>query len=219
MDYNTIRNSRDEGIHSTPLDKLPMKKNLDKFRGCLIGGAAGDALGYTIEFWDENFIFSKYGKNGITEYHLHNGKAWVSDDTQMTMFTANGLLFGTTRGCLRGIIGPYPSYIANSYRDWYKTQIESYAHCNRKFITNWLMNVSEMFADRGPGITCMTSIDAGCYGTIEKPINDSKGCGGVMRVAPIGLYFGDSSRCEEGKFILNMDLKHSLLSLFFLQLY
>lgn len=26
-------------------------------------------------------------------------------------------------------------------------------------------------------------------GTIAHPINDSKGCGGVMRVAPIGLYF------------------------------
>jgi hypothetical protein len=53
MDYNAIRSSWDKEIYSTPLDKLPMKKNLDKFRGCLIGGAAGDALGYTIEFFDE----------------------------------------------------------------------------------------------------------------------------------------------------------------------
>lgn len=192
MDYNAIRSSWDKEIYSTPLDKLPMKKNLDKFRGCLIGGAAGDALGYTIEFFDENFIFAKYGVDGVTCYHPLKGLARVSDDTQMTMFTATGLLFGTTRGCMRGIMGSYPSYIAGAYREWYKTQIESYEHCNRKFITSWLMNVPEMFADRGPGVTCMTSIDAGCYGTVEKPINDSKGCGGVMRVAPISLYFGDS---------------------------
>ena len=25
-------------------------KNIDKYRGCLIGGAAGDALGYAVEF-------------------------------------------------------------------------------------------------------------------------------------------------------------------------
>lgn len=25
-------------------------KNLDKYRGCLIGGAVGDALGYAVEF-------------------------------------------------------------------------------------------------------------------------------------------------------------------------
>ena len=133
MDYNTIRDSWDKEAYSTPLDKHPMKKNLDKFRGCLIGGAAGDALGYAVEFLSENFIFSKFGKCGITEYMLHNGKAWISDDTQMTMFTANGLLFGTTRGCTRGNMGTYPSYIAIAYREWYKTQIETYANCNRKF--------------------------------------------------------------------------------------
>ena len=32
-------------------------KNLDKYRGCLIGGAAGDALGYAIEFFDEKVYF------------------------------------------------------------------------------------------------------------------------------------------------------------------
>jgi ADP-ribosylglycohydrolase len=169
-----------------------MKKNLDKFRGCLIGGAAGDALGYPIEHLTENFLFATFGEKGITEYRPLKGMARISDDTQMTMFTANGLLFGTTRGCTRGIMGTYPSYVAHSYRDWYKTQFESYEHCNRKFITSWLMNVPEMFADRGPGRTCLTSIDAGCYGTIENPINDGKAKGGVMRVAPIGLYFGDS---------------------------
>ena len=195
MDYNAIRNAWGADAretYSTPLDKLPMKKNLDKFRGCLIGGAAGDALGYPIEHLTENFLFATFGENGITEYRPLKGMARISDDTQMTMFTANGLLFGTTRGCTRGIMGTYPSYVAHSYRDWYKTQFESYEHCNRKFITSWLMHVPEMFADRGPGRTCLTSIDAGCYGTIEKPINDGKANGGVMRIAPVGLYFGDS---------------------------
>lgn len=192
MDYNAIRDAWRSELECTPLDKLPMKKNLDKFRGCLIGGAAGDALGYTVEFVSENFLFSRFGKNGITEYRLHNGKAWISDDTQMTMFTANGLLFGTTRGSLRGVMGTYPSYIAVAYREWYKTQMEFFSHCNRKFSTCWLLNVPELFENRAPGNTCLSAIDAGCCGSIEKPINNSKGCGGVMRVAPIGLYFGDS---------------------------
>ena len=61
MDYNVNRDSCDKETYSTPLDKLSTKKNLDKFRGCLIGGAAGDALGYAIEFLSENFIFAKFG--------------------------------------------------------------------------------------------------------------------------------------------------------------
>lgn len=195
IDYDSIRNAWGKNAketYGTPLDKLPMKKNLDKFQGCLIGGAAGDALGYTVEFLSENHIFSKFGSAGITEYQLHNGKAWISDDTQMTMFTANGLLFGITRGHMRGIMGPYPGYVALAYREWYKTQTESFTHCNRSSSSCWLLNVPELFATRAPGYTCLSAIEDGCCGSIEKPINNSKGCGGVMRVAPIGLYFGDS---------------------------
>lgn len=96
-------------------------RNIDRFRGCLIGGAAGDALGYAVEFLDEGQIFGKYGSSGITEYNLTNGKALISDDTQMTLFTANALLFATTRGMTRSIKGSYESYIQTMYKCWYRT--------------------------------------------------------------------------------------------------
>ena len=38
-------------------------------------------------------------------------------------------------------------------------------------------------------MTCMSALSQEKLGSIEEPINNSKGCGGVMRVAPIGLYF------------------------------
>lgn len=165
-------------------------KNLDKYRGCLIGGAAGDALGYAIEFFDEKSILQKFGERGITEYELTNGKALISDDTQMTLFTANGLLLGKTRGQLRGIMAPYPSYIACCYIDWYRTQTESYPIDKEKpYAYTWLVNIPELFHRRAPGNTCMSAISEGANGTVNKPTNRSKGCGGVMRVAPVGLYF------------------------------
>jgi ADP-ribosylglycohydrolase len=43
-------------------------KNIDKYRGCLIGGAAGDALGFPIEFMEEGEIFERYGSEGIQAY-------------------------------------------------------------------------------------------------------------------------------------------------------
>ncbi len=33
----------------------------------------------------------------------------------------------------------------------------------------------------------MSALVSGTPGTVAKPLNDSKGCGGVMRVAPVGL--------------------------------
>ena len=165
-------------------------REIDRFRGCLIGGAAGDALGYAVEFMSAQRIFNQYGDQGITQYSLTHGVAQISDDTQMTLFTATGLLLGTTRGSVRGIMGPYSGYIACSYRDWLKTQKEAYPLPN-EYHYSWLVDVPELFSRRAPGNTCMSALESKKDGSIEQPINHSKGCGGVMRVAPIGLYFND----------------------------
>lgn len=172
-------------------------RDLNKFKGCLIGGAVGDALGYAVEFLPASSIFQKYGKNGIVEYELRHGVAEISDDTQMTLFTATGLLLGTTRGMTRGVMGDYAEdYIAHSYRDWYRTQTEQYP-LPEEYHYSWLVNVPEMFHRRAPGNTCLSALKQGGNGSIEKPINNSKGCGGVMRVAPIGIYFADKGFPEE----------------------
>ncbi len=174
-----------------------MKKNLDNIRGSLIGGAAGDALGYAVEFLSEEAIFKRYGEPGITEYHLQDGLGRISDDTQMTLFTANGLLIGTTRGCMRGIQGPYPSYISKAYQEWYMTQLQDFSHTNRENCYCWLMNIPKLYSRRAPGNTCINAIGSGGRGSVSNHINDSKGCGGVMRVAPIGLYFDE--KCDDLK--------------------
>lgn len=78
----------------------------DRIRGSLMAGAAGDALGYTVEFMSRRSILAQYGNKGITKFDLSSdGKALVSDDTQMTLFTACGMLMGVTRGYMRGIGG------------------------------------------------------------------------------------------------------------------
>ena len=165
----------------------------DRFRGCLIGGAAGDALGYAVEFMSAQKIFDQYGDHGITDYRLTNGVAQISDDTQMTLFTATGLLHGTTRGSIRGIMGPYSRTIACSYHDWLKTQNEAFPLPN-EYHYSWLVDVPELFSRRAPGNTCLSALESGKAGSIDNPINRSKGCGGIMRVAPIGLYFNDKRK-------------------------
>lgn len=167
-------------------------RSLDKFRGCLLAGAAGDALGFEVEFLSEEAIFERFGEAGITEYCLHGGVAEISDDTQMTLFTATGLLLGTTRGMNRGIMGSYESYIHLSYKDWLRTQTDMFP-LSKEYHYSWLTNISQLFSRRAPGNTCMSALLCEKAGSTENPINHSKGCGGVMRVAPIGLYFCDKS--------------------------
>lgn len=163
------------------------EKILDKYKGCLYGGAIGDALGYPIEFRRAEDIFTIYGGDGIQYYELFHGKALISDDTQMTLFTANGLLEGYTRLCLRGIMGKWQSYVELAYKDWLITQNEASETANM-YCKSWLLNVKEMYNRRAPGNTCLSALMAKKCGNISEPINNSKGCGGVMRVAPVGLY-------------------------------
>ncbi len=159
----------------------------EKYLGCLIGGAVGDALGYPIEFRSAEDIRTIYGPNGIQEYELSHGKAYISDDTQMTLFTANGLLVGYTRLCLRGIMGKWQSYVQLAYQDWLTTQQPTY-HSETKDCKSWLLKCEELHNLRAPGNTCLSALNSPIIGSIDKPINSSKGCGGVMRVAPVGLY-------------------------------
>ena len=163
------------------------KKYLPKIQGALIGGAAGDALGYEVEFMRDSEIRRRFGPDGITAYVLHGGKALFSDDTQMTLFTANGLLYGETCVSLHGTRKKAWSYIRDAYKDWLYTQDPS--HKPDRFIS-WLVSIPELHCRRAPGMTCMSAMRSKRVGTIEKPLNDSCGCGGVMRTAPVGLFYG-----------------------------
>lgn len=163
---------------------------MKQFLGSMLSGAVGDALGYAVEFKGINEIRQIYGENGISDYKLTDGVALISDDTQMTLFTANGILYAETRGRLRGILGDYCIYIADSYNDWLRTQ--RYKAKDRPVIS-WILNDKRLHSLRAPGNTCLSALSDERIGTVENHINNSKGCGGVMRVAPIGLYFGKSS--------------------------
>ncbi len=160
----------------------------DKIRGCLIAGAAGDALGYEVEFMSRCSILSRFGDNGITAFALDtNGKALISDDTQMTLFTANGLL-NITRLLIE------PKYaVVRAYIDWFYTQVGR----KNNMKSCWISDVDTLHSLRAPGNTCISALNDIARG--GEPCNNSKGCGGIMRVAPIALYAAVNDGFDEIK--------------------
>ena len=158
----------------------------DSIRGCLMGGAAGDALGYPVEFMSATEIRARYGAQGITRLVPDSGgRALVSDDTQMTLFTAAGLLTAITRAAMRGIGGDPVDHVANAYVDWYCTQTYAFDNPTDALPATWLRAVPRLYALRAPGNTCMSACRCLLHG--ERVENNSKGCGGIMRVAPVAL--------------------------------
>ncbi len=171
----------------------------DKIRGCLMAGAAGDALGYEIEFMSHRSILSHFGEQGITKFALdHFGKALISDDTQMTLFTANGLLTGITKNRMEHLSCKPELTITAAYIDWYYTQTgENGRH--QQF--TWLRELPEMAVRRAPGITCKRACASMMYN--NKVVNNSKGCGGIMRVAPMALLVDQSP--DSGRYYCSLE--------------
>lgn len=174
-------------------------------RGCLLGGALGDALGWPVEFLSLTRIRSHYGPEGIQELdpRADGGLGAFTDDTQMTLFTAEGILRSTTRHMeywsysepdasqWMGAHAPHPDVMRHAYQRWLHTQDAVPAGHGAPYLEEfpgWLVGVRSLHARRAPGNTCLGSLRASFEGSGEGPVaNGSKGCGGVMRVAPVGL--------------------------------
>ncbi len=178
---------------STPLgwrSKRQQRRTVQgRFAGCLLGGAVGDALGAPVEFMKRTEILRKFGPKGITQYApAYGGIGRITDDTQMTLFTAEGLIRTWVRGCMKGIT-TYSGVTAHAYLRWLQTQGER-PTCDIDFGTDetgWLFQQRELHSRRAPGNTCLAALRA--MKSLGEPArNDSKGCGGVMRVAPVGLF-------------------------------
>ena len=60
------------------------------YRGCLLGMAVGDAMGYTVDNRSWSEIQEDYGPNGLLGYDLVNGYADVNSNTQLAAFNCNG---------------------------------------------------------------------------------------------------------------------------------
>ena len=166
-------------------NEIPSKR--DRVLGCIVGGAVGDALGYAVEFNNWQTISGRYGEQGITRYETDDrGLALISDDTQMTLFTAAGLLLGMTRGAMRGIMACPDSYCQYTYIDWLHTQ-EWPSRKEGERVDSWLMNVPGLYSRRAPGNTCLSALHYIESNPGKRTENNSCGCGGVMRTAPVSI--------------------------------
>ena len=172
------------------LPRIPSDSRLQsRFRGCLLGGAVGDALGAPVEFLDLDEIVRAYGEQGIRNYAPAYGKLGaITDDTQMALFTAEAVLSAHLASAVQSQEPDFFRAAAASYARWLMTQENSRLISSGTQKASWLLQQKKLFSRRAPGTTCLSALQAS-RGRVIRATNDSKGCGGVMRVAPLGMYF------------------------------
>lgn len=171
-----------------------MMRSKDRFRGCLCGGAVGDALGYPVAQMEDSDIFQRFGESGITQLIPNaEGRAEISAYTQLTLFTANALLAASTARRVTGETGKnYRQYFAACYHDWLRTQEQDDGVAGEGTCA-WLNRIPEINCRRMPEACCIDTLSGGTPGSVHAPINGDRGCGGLLRVAPVGLFFGSGA--------------------------
>ena len=150
----------------------------------LLGGAIGDSLGADIEFKSLAEIRALHpdGVRRLSRTHAV-APGWFTDDTQMTLFTAEGVIRAYTRGITKGITS-LPGVVHHALERWYVTQgnpPREGVDCEHGLITE-----RKLWHRAAPGLTCLSSLEnLPSWG--GKAENNSKGCGTIMRVAPIAF--------------------------------
>jgi ADP-ribosylglycohydrolase len=173
-----------------------------RVRGCLLGGALGDALGYPVEFASLDRIRAAHGARGVTGLvpGAHGAVGLISDDTQMTLFTVEALIQAHARQRDKGIGGAWPQLLRQAYERWLQTQSkpgpeQPVPPQPGTPTPAGLVSEAWLYSRRAPGNACLSGV-AQRYapdpalpldGTPGQVNPDSKGCGTVMRSAPFGL--------------------------------
>lgn len=141
-----------------------------QFTGSIVGLAVGDALGYPAEFRSRAELLRAFPPRGIEDFVPTGShpRGTFSDDTQMTVALARGLLAARKR----------------------PEEFDQVMQAIAAEFVRWSQSPEN---DRAPGNTCMAACRNLAHGFAwrEAGVKNSKGCGSAMRVAPIGLLYRD----------------------------
>ncbi len=171
---------------------MALKKS--SYRGCLLGLAVGDAMGYTVDKRNLTEIRRDYGPNGLLGYDLANGYADVTSYTQIAAFACNGLLIGMTRSRVLGKKAPLIKYLELSLREWAAYQ-RPYGRPQQSF--SWLLRKPEMCRRHCMDTRMLDTLSRPESGTPEQPVNNFDHPGGITAAIGVGLLFGGRQAAPE----------------------
>ena len=156
------------------------------YRGCLLGMAVGDAMGYTVDNRSWKEIQEDYGPNGLLGYDLVNGYADVTSYTQLAAFTCNGLLLGLTRGQMLGKMAPFVRYVEVASREWAESQ-RPWGRPAGNYC--WLPRRSEICHRNCMDTRILDTLRRERLGNLEMPVNNYNGPASLTSAIGVGLFF------------------------------
>ena len=168
--------------HGIPAPTLP-----SRIRGSLLGGALGDALGYAVVSDSIADIREGFGAQGLAGFEDLQGPCHFSDDTQLTLYTVDGLV-EALEWANSGVGADVNACLWLAYLRWLATQGEDAGPSAPAPQPRWIDGNEVLRQRRHPDKVCISGLASGEMGTAMRPVNpEARGAGTVMRSAPFGL--------------------------------
>ncbi|MFD7403383.1 ADP-ribosylglycohydrolase family protein [Streptomyces sp. NPDC059866] len=160
-----------------------------RVRGTLLGVAVGDALGAPVDGLTLDGIREAHGPEGVVDLAPAYGRRGaVTDRTQLTLFTVDGLI----RAQVRRDTGAWhpPTDLHRAYLRWAATQRDWGPDLRRKD-DGWLAREEWLYARRDPARALLLGLGDEVMGTLDMPKNPGEaGPEAAARSAPFGLLVG-----------------------------
>ncbi|MEV6278291.1 ADP-ribosylglycohydrolase family protein [Nocardia sp. NPDC051832] len=174
-----------------PIRPSSLRAVADRVHGCLLGGAAGDALGAPVENLLLVDIRQRYGPDGVTGDPFEDK---ISEETQLALFTAEALIKGSVRARAKGLSGATLGMMQQGFLVWLQGQGIEIPEQESKLHSRLAAHPA-LVEPRGNGLAVLSALQkAGArgkpfqpLGTRTNPVNDSKGCAALARSAPCGF--------------------------------
>ena len=152
------------------------------YRGCLLGMAVGDALGYSVDdkTWPE--IQTCYGPNGLLGYDLQEQEyAPVTSYTQIAAYLCNGLLLSISRGK-----PDHLRYSKLALREWTRSQ-QFYRDPENSLC--WLAKLPQFRRRHCRDARMLDNLRLEAYGSMESPRNDNCAPGSLTAAVAAGMFY------------------------------
>lgn len=159
-----------------------MVERLNAYRGCLLGLAVGDAMGYAVDSksWDE--IQADYGPNGLLGYDLQEQEyAQITSHTQIAAFLCNGLLLSISRS--------KPDHLAYgklALQEWTRSQ-QYYRDPEQSFC--WLAKLPQFRRRYCRDARMLDNLRLSLFGNMKLPKNDNNAPGAITAGVAAGLFY------------------------------
>lgn len=159
-----------------------MDAMLCAYRGCVLGMAVGDAMGYTIDDKSWEQIQENYGPNGLLGFDLQAQEyAQITSYTQLAAYLCNGLLLGLSRSK-----HDYMLYCRQALREWTRSQ---QFHRDPESSLCWLAKLPQFRRRQCRDARMLDHLRLEFFGTMDNPRNSNAAPGALTEAVATGLFY------------------------------